>query len=136
MIRIIASMMLCVLVFSTGCGHGLDYTTKVTGTVTVNGKPANGFYVVFNPPKGRPANGTTDSQGRFSLSTFDPGDGAVLGEHVVTITDAFPQGPPPMGRITANMSRVPPIYSAVSTTPLKATVKDDETNDFTFDLKQ
>ena len=51
---------------------------------------------MFRPTKGRPAVGTADRDGRFSLLTFRPGDGALLGQHVVTVTDAFPGGPPPM----------------------------------------
>jgi len=135
MIRYIVLMLLCVLTFSAGCGHGLDYTAKVAGTVTVNGQPAKAFNIIFHPAQGRPATGITDDQGRFSLTTFDPGDGAVLGEHVVTVTDSFPQGPPAMGRITANMTRVPLQYSSVETSPLKETVEDKK-NDFTFDLKR
>ena len=69
------------------------------------------------------------------MSTFDPGDGAVLGEHVVTIADAFPNGPPPMGPGVANLSRVPLKYRTAASSPLKATVKDGEKNDFKFDLK-
>lgn len=135
MIRPLSSIPVCLLLLLTGCGRPLDYTAKVSGTVTLGGQPANAFNIIFHPAKGRPATGTTDAQGRFTLTTFKSGDGAVLGEHVVTVTDAFPQGPPAMGRITANMTRVPLLYSSVETTPLKATVE-DKRNEIVLELKR
>ena len=135
MIRPISSTLLCVLLLFAGCGRPLDYTAPVTGTVTIGGQPANAFTVIFHPAKGRPATGTTDAQGRFTLTTFESGDGAVLGDHIITVTDAFPNGPPAMGRITANMTRVPLVYSSEKTTPLKATVE-DKRNEVVLELKR
>ncbi len=39
------------------------------------------------PPLGV-ASGTTDAQGKFRLTTFENSDGAVLGEHKVTVSKA------------------------------------------------
>jgi hypothetical protein len=51
------------------------------------------------PGAPRAASGETDGQGHFELTTFDPGDGAVLGSHVVTVykakVDAPIAGPDP-----------------------------------------
>jgi hypothetical protein len=68
----------------SGCGSG---TKTVKGTVTLNGEPFAGAAVTYHPvdPGGRPANGTTDASGNFSLGTYKPGDGALPGAYRVTI---------------------------------------------------
>jgi len=38
------------------------------------------------------ATGTTDAQGKYQLSTFGENDGAVLGKHVVTISQSATGG--------------------------------------------
>ncbi len=57
----------------------------------VDDKPYPGGKVIFAPvgkdesgKAGRAAIGVPDDQGRFTLSTYKPGDGAIVGEHVVT----------------------------------------------------
>ncbi len=68
-----------------GCGSKFPETFPVTGTVTLDGKPVSGAAVVFTPDEGRQATGTTDDAGRFELSTFELGDGALPGKHRVTV---------------------------------------------------
>lgn len=71
---------------SAGCGPGRPETVPVEGIVTFNGKPVADAAVQFIPVDGgRPAQGATDSQGRFKLSTFEDGDGALPGAHSVTV---------------------------------------------------
>ena len=41
---------------------------------------------MFQPKSGRPARGTIQPDGSFELSTFSPGDGAVVGHNRVRIT--------------------------------------------------
>jgi hypothetical protein len=110
---------------------------KVTGTVTVKGQPADQVEVTFLPKNGRPATGVTDNQGRFELSTLKPGDGAVPGEHRVTLGEYYPPGkPPPMPRGNEPLpSRFPTTYSDTVNSPLKATVERGAKNDFQFDIK-
>lgn len=61
-------------------------TVPVEGVVTFEGKPLTNAKVVFNTPDGSGiATGQTDAQGKFQLSTYDPGDGAFPGNYVVTI---------------------------------------------------
>ena len=73
-----------------GCGSAPKEgpeTVKVTGTVTLDGEPLAGAYVTFSPKTaGPPAFGETDGQGRFSLQTFEPGDGAIAGKYLITVT--------------------------------------------------
>ncbi len=77
----------CALVAMGGCGSGRPKTVPVTGTVTLDAKPVEGASVMFMPEAGgKPAVGVTDKDGRFTLKTFEPGDGALPGKHNVSIT--------------------------------------------------
>ncbi|MBM80742.1 MAG: hypothetical protein CMJ78_09130 [Planctomycetaceae bacterium] len=76
-----------------GCGGGSDRmaTVKVSGKVTFNGQPLEGAQVQFlsdgeGVNRGPAARGTTNAQGEYTLSTYEPGDGAVPGKKKVTIT--------------------------------------------------
>ncbi|GAB6166712.1 hypothetical protein JCM19992_27120 [Thermostilla marina] len=81
--------------FWLGCGGSGDRpkTYPVEGTVTLNGKPVAGATVVFAPVVGggsestpQAAQGKTDANGRYVLSTFETGDGAMPGEYTVIVT--------------------------------------------------
>jgi hypothetical protein len=73
---------------------------------------------------GRPTSvGTTDAEGRFTLSTRRLNDGAYAGQHVVVITKS-----PPSAR--------PDKYQSPDTTPLRADVVAGQANTVTFDLSQ
>jgi len=75
-----------------GCG-GKSYppTSPVTGVVTLDGKPVEGANVSFvsNDTKVQPASGTTDKDGKYSLTTFRSGDGAMPGEYKVAVSKYF-----------------------------------------------
>ena len=88
--------MLAALILSVGAGFGCDGTPEaaarlstavpVSGLVTYKGKPLTRGTVVFEPDAGRPAHGEIQSDGRYTLSTFKDGDGAVEGTHRVSIS--------------------------------------------------
>jgi hypothetical protein len=135
--------LLLVLGFAAGCGQkpGTAPTVKVTGTVTHNGTPVEGAGVTFFPESGRPASGVTDAAGKFTLSTFESGDGAVVGNHKVAIADskvseetAPMPGTPEAENYTPPESRFPEKYANPATSELTAEVKDGGENDFTFDI--
>lgn len=65
-------------------------TVPAAGRLTYQGKPLANIDVVFTPTQGRRGSGTTNADGRFSISTFARGDGAVPGRHRVTL---WPAGP-------------------------------------------
>jgi len=70
-----------------GCGPQKPETVKVRGLVSLDGKPVEDATVGFTPKDGgRPAMGTTDASGQFLLTTFAPGDGAIVGTHTVTVS--------------------------------------------------
>jgi hypothetical protein len=114
-----------------GCDSpGTAPTVPAQGTLLYNGQPAQAARVVFTPKSGRPATGNTDDQGRFVLTTFESEDGAVPGEHTVTISDLernWNQDP--------SKSRFPTPYERPDTTPLIVEVKPEDENSFTFDMK-
>jgi hypothetical protein len=71
-----------------GCGGPSDApeTVPVTGLVTYKGKPVPELMITFNPEgPGMIATGTTDAEGKFSLMTSQPGDGAKVGTYLVAI---------------------------------------------------
>lgn len=66
-----------------GCGE--SDVVPVSGTLTYKGKPVTNAHIHFVPEKGRPSFGTTDDQGRFTL-TYDPQNKGVLrGKHRVFV---------------------------------------------------
>lgn len=85
---------LAVLSFSSvGCGGGSDdpSTASVSGKVTRNGQPVSGGSVMFSPVSsadkkqpGKPGAGDVGADGSYTLSTYNKGDGAVIGKHRVT----------------------------------------------------
>jgi hypothetical protein len=84
------TLVLIGLTLLSGCGgDGKIARYPVAGTVLVDGKPAEGVVIVFCPVSGtdefmkeRPF-GTTDAEGKFTLMTFDPDDGAPAGDYKV-----------------------------------------------------
>ena len=75
------------------CGCGGPAMAPVKGRVMFNGKPVKEAAITFAPiPKsdadkepGKPATGFTDEEGYYELSTYKPLDGALVGEHKVTV---------------------------------------------------
>lgn len=160
--------LICVagLIAAAGCpkGGGAKLNTvKVTGTVTLDGTPLPGATVTFSPKSegARAAFGTTDENGRFTLTTLNPGDGALPGSYAVAVSkpvaaaaSAPSQDPRAMGgsispedaaRIKAQAQGgtaaaaaaaniVPAKYNSADTSGLTAEVKTGSDNTFTFEL--
>lgn len=85
------SLLSLLAVLSAGCGQATDSnrpeTFSVSGTVTQDGQPLEGATVSFHAADGSAgAVGITDASGNYTLTTFSAGDGAVAGDHKVTIT--------------------------------------------------
>ena len=132
--RILSVLALSLLVaaLATGCG-GNPKTFQVGGTVTYRGKPVEGASVVFFPTGARPAAGKTDAQGRFTLLSYKPGDGAVLGEHVVCITKTIPD-PKADPKLLKSIFVLPECYNTPLKSPLRAKIAADGPNEFKFEL--
>jgi len=92
-VRLLAPLALAVCL---GCGGGNDAykTVAVSGVLTCQGNPVPGVQVIFSPQPGegrseampgKSAGGLTDAEGKFTLSTYEVNDGAIVGKHTVTI---------------------------------------------------
>lgn len=78
---------------AAGCGDSRPAVAPVSGVLRFAGRPLADAAVMFAPVAGgRPAEGVTDADGRFELTTFNRGDGALLGAHRAAVT-AFGEGP-------------------------------------------
>src|SRR6266849_3541803 len=80
-----------------GCGGGAGAkhvaVFKVTGTVTLQGKPLPRAIVTFSPKEGQPvAFGMTNDKGEFTLTTYTDGDGAAAGSYGVVVSKAVSSG--------------------------------------------
>ena len=139
-----------------GCGESVDRppTFEVTGTVIYNDKPVEGASVSFwTEGAARAAQGITNAEGKFKLTTFDFNDGAVAGKHTVTIKkveagqnnasndEAMLNDPMAMAEMATNMgngdsgpkSLIPAKYGDRNQTDLKAEVTENEAdNSFNF----
>lgn len=80
------------LITLVGCGGGPPpgpaqlATVPAAGTVTMQGKPIANASVSFQHSDGTAtANGTTDADGKFTLSTYGTNDGAPVGKYKVTV---------------------------------------------------
>lgn len=123
------------------CSAERDRIVPVTGVVEYKGAPLANVSVTFTPETGRSANGVTREDGTFELTTYESGDGAIAGSHVVTITalgEAVPEEIPENYSYTQQgkeaASRVPRHYAESALSGLKAIVKTDGENRFKFEL--
>ncbi len=148
--RFVVVLLVASLTAATSCRRSdRPRTVPVTGTVYHNGKLLEGATVGFMGSVGRPSSGVTDAQGRFELSTWEEGDGAALGQHVVTIIKAAepkftPKKNPDGSYIFRSEAEqwafydrellLPDRYSSAIMTDLSATVTEEGPNDFTFEL--
>lgn len=90
------TVVLLLILLAPGCGNNDEYATvPVSGVVTCKGKPVANATVNFSPLRGqgraedktgRLALGMTDKDGRFTLTTYENNDGAIVGKHVVTVS--------------------------------------------------
>jgi len=133
----------------TGCGKtaaNRPKTVKVNGVVLYNGQPVEGALVmlVSTDPNGRGAVGKTDASGKFTLTTFDPGDGAIPGTYNVAISKTILEGEPPPEnpqntggvepdkRVSKDL--LPPKYKVAATSGLKAEIKEPGPVELKFEL--
>ena len=89
----------CLVILGTclvGCKGGVagPPTEPVSGVVTLDGKPVAQANVVFVPDgSGQAAAGITDEAGKYTLTTTNPQDGAVVGKYKVMVTKATSADP-------------------------------------------
>jgi hypothetical protein len=132
------------LLLAAGCGGArTEGLAPVKGQVTVDGQPVPAGYVYFYPTTGGRQSSGIINQGQYELTSFKPGDGALIGKHKVVIDGTEPPPPPrepvegvPMPPPPKPPKRVlPPEYYDRAKTPLEAEVK-DENNVIDFQIKK
>lgn len=121
-----------------GAGVGRAPTAPAAGVVTLAGQPLADVTITFTPAAGRPATGRTDATGRFTLSTFAAGDGAVPGEHRVTLSlpavdVPMPGTPEAAGYVPAKRS-FPERYGGLDTTDLRIEIPAAGARDLRLEL--
>ncbi len=131
--RLLLGCLVAALLFTTsGCGG--PEIAPVSGKITVGGQPVGRGSVTFMPDQdkgtsGKVAVGDIQSDGSYSLRTFDTDDGALVGHHRVIISgrgleDAENMAPDP---------NIPPRYANPAQSGLTAEVKSGS-NPINFDL--
>jgi len=128
-----ATVLALLVAAAAGCGGGGGGPPlgRVSGVVTLDGQPLADATVTFTPATGRPSQGVTGSDGRYTLAYTAEQPGAMVGDHVVRIsTEGYMERPG--GAVEQMKERVPLRYNAQST--LTATVKVG-TNDLPFELQ-
>ena len=130
-----------------GCGDdGLGRRYAVSGRVVRQGQPVTKGTVNFLPvevAKGRAATGAIQPDGWYTLTTQDPGDGALTGDYRVVISlvdvddsklEKTPGGIPILNQPKKVQVKnlVPPKYSDPAQTVLKFTV---EPRSNTYDIE-
>lgn len=142
-----AGLSFTLLLVFVGCGAGADMPKlgKVHGKVTYKGQPVTSGHIVFTPSAakegeaGHAATGEISSDGTYVMTTFNTGDGAILGQHTVTVTvrekgDENLGKPDKEGHIKYELPKsvTPSKYASVDQSPLKCTVAEGGT---TFDIE-
>ena len=107
------------LAAAAGCGARAEHAAlsgkilPVKGVVTYKGKPLTQGTVRFEPDAGREAEGTIGPDGTFTLTTFQPGDGAVPGFHRVAVS-------------TPRKKQIPSKYSSFSMSGIEMEVNEEK----------
>lgn len=139
-----AAIILVIAGTVSGCSDGLprQATYKVTGQVTLDGKPVPGATLVFHPIDAskfkwqeRPQ-AKTDDQGNFTVTTYQMGDGAPAAEYRVGI--AVLAGGDDEGNDQQKRSkqvRLPQKYASHETSGVTAKVEARETRLEPFALR-
>ena len=74
------------LLCAAGCSDSRPERVPISGTVLIDGVPADRGSIMFINGQTRPAMSAIDKDGHFQLTCFQIGDGAVLGKHKVKVT--------------------------------------------------
>jgi hypothetical protein len=131
--------LLCLLALVIGCAKKPPEPVRVKGTVTFEGKPANGVVVTFWPEEAHRRNisALCDSAGKYSLE-------CVSGRYKVTVAASLQgsaepgveRGAPPAGRSYPKPALfIPDRYQSTSVTPLRVEVPAGGSDDLAVSLK-
>lgn len=152
--RPVCLLALAGLLLSAGCAKSTGpKTVRAGGVVTYKGVPVAGAHVSFlGDGKIPPAMALTEANGEFTLTTNMPGDGAVAGNHQVTVTKMLPgakkSGPQdtsmeamakaaqtPDTDASQTLSMLPEKYASATTSGLNFKIEEGKENTFKIELQ-
>lgn len=118
----------CLSFLVCGCGDGRPARVKVSGHVTVDGKPLKFGGISFKPVGGgRMAGGGFDQNGQYSTTMYKENDGLPVGKYTVAINAVESIGE------RAQRWHAPRRYSNHTTAELNVEIS-KETTDLNFEL--
>lgn len=142
--RFTCAATLALSLLAGGCGGDGLALEPVTGVVLYQGRPVAGARATFmGLSSPRAAVGTTNDAGEFKLTTMTDGDGAVVGQHQVSVTSFTQEAIAKLSNAQQEAlgrgqkvegSALPTKYASFETSGLSATVEAGGTNHFRFDL--
>jgi len=111
----------------------------VSGVVYYNDNPLPYGTIMFQPDKGQPASGEIQPDGTFKLSSYGPDDGAVPGQHSVSVSCYAGQRPAPekaeqQGDGSLGKLLIPLRYTRLASSGLMAEIKDEPNQTIEFRL--
>lgn len=108
---------LALLCFMVGC-FGSDKIVPVSGLVTLDGKPLPGAVVGFEPiaqqgdlKAGYGSYSKTDDEGRYTLRSLKNEEGALVGQHRVSVSTVIGKEGPNGEMLGLTKERVPSRYN-------------------------
>lgn len=142
---LIAAVVLLTLI---GCGSNQS-VYPVQGLVKFEGKPMVGggsiALIPITSREGKTAGGEIKEDGTYTLMTYEEGDGSMIGDFRVVVTQVTVKEPPNTGdgqpaaqaiiEVRA-ADQIPAIYSDQQSSPLTAKVEAKPLNTLNFDLKR
>lgn len=123
---------------AVGCGQAEQLpVAPARGIVLLDNRPLPAANVVFIPERGRSAAAQSNADGTFVLTTYQSGDGAIVGAHHVTVTaretgEANTPGAPGVKRV--GRSLIPEQYGNTATSGLRFEVAGTSENVFEIQL--
>jgi hypothetical protein len=136
--KIQLSIALIIVLTLVGCNQSpqLEGLVSASGTVMFNGTPVEGAAIIFAPVSEgtniRTASATTGTNGRFTLMTLYPADGAFPGTYKVTVEKTDTTGNVRMDDTDGRSSRVVDTRMITDLLPLK--YGDVSTTDLTVEI--
>jgi len=109
-----ALLAILAVIVVAGCGQGNKDFGYVSGTVTLDGNSLAGARVEFQPEKGPPSCGVTDSRGAYTLMVGNCQRGAKVGRHTIRITTLRPKSNDPHAKRDSAPERIPAKYNTRS----------------------
>jgi hypothetical protein len=135
-----AALLLFPLTLLAGCasrGPTLPTAVEARGKVLLpDGRPLPGGRVTLNPQAATEveAFGDVNPDGTFTLTTYRPGDGAVPGTYVVTVSPFNYRSKTGNPTKIPNAAQIPARYGDTATSDLKVTIKAEGGNDLNLKL--